>query len=601
MEGYKEDVKQGRIKISRGEFSLQIIGAHNYIERSDEIIHCMIPYLDNTLVNGLPLSMFNIVTKELYEMLKQAIPRYGDEQYEMLEGHAGTASKLVGGAMVNHVMRAFSDPEYIISMSVWDPKRKLYVTWPTKIKDMLTDPLKIDLSDKIYEDDFNTVCEKVLKPNVEYLRSMGVTAEPKIALTPIGRTLKGKLEDHKEEYTEDFEKLVRKVGRRQRREARKAFDKVKDRIDLDIQKHCKPPRNEASERQEEPEEPQQPNLEGKLYYVNIPGDSLVIKSQQLSPEVTTPDKKYKVEIDNRRYDSKIALRKIIPHKDQLFIEGLYEDRHGTKRSHWIWFDTTNGKKQGTIKPEGVIDFHYKDRAKTPIQLCFHDNILMDTATFFQDKLYFIIETPEKSEQVIEFDPSTREYELLGSGAIDNEPLTCMTAVEDDLILGGDRNLYRLHNGRLKHLSKTACSAYHIRSLHDERTIVYSDGKSENIYAMQIDNPSDQTEFKEGPYFDIHQNGDIFLASLSRGRIQLSKYSCIDNFLTNKEELGSPVFSRAVENLKRVVIPNEDTVIGISDDNSRITIQTLYSSNLQPCKDPIIVENASHLMAKIDVK
>jgi hypothetical protein len=318
----------------------------------------------------------------------------------------------------------------------------------------------------------------------------------------------------------------------------------------------------------------------------------VVNSISLPEADMNKKRKFKIKVQDERYDSNIALGKFLLNQGNLFVHGTYEKK-GEKRSHLIWFDTKEEQSNGHINPKRSQSFEID---KTPITHLYLPYSLTDTAVFYNGKMYFLIEEQEKGRAVV-FNPEEPDnYRILSKGVGGGDAILSLAAVNDDLIFGGDKNLYRLHKDRLKKICPTKCRPRFMRSLPDERIILYSNGEKDQTWCVELDSNADHSDVIEESYFEIHQANKIVLASILKERIQRAEYNGVHDFKNDNQE--NVDFSHSISGLKRIIMPNKEVILGIAQEEKDAKVYALDQRLKQGYKDAVILPNTSYLRVEV---
>lgn len=221
-----ELVKENQFKTPE-EISLDIIGAH--------YDNCMIPYLNRTKIGITPITRLNFFTREFYNQLKEAISNYGWNLCTLSKNSRGSASDQASTVLARDVFDAISNETSVVSLSIWNSEKGAYTSWPTKFRDIISIPQKLDLSlddpSKWCKLDFEKVCEEYLQRNLDSLNKGGnLTLGLQPPIIPKIGTHEEKLERLVHESDKLFEELTKDINKENilYKKFKKLYDKIKE-------------------------------------------------------------------------------------------------------------------------------------------------------------------------------------------------------------------------------------------------------------------------------------------------------------------------------------------------------------------------------------
>jgi hypothetical protein len=325
----------------------------------------------------------------------------------------------------------------------------------------------------------------------------------------------------------------------------------------------------------------------KIYYVKNT-EPTIICSRGLSTNDNQETTKYKVLIKgDDKYEKRMRIRRIIEYDTKLFAECLYNDDKGDKKSHWVWFDKLVKQTNGGIKPEGEQSFTIDDKPATFLHLPLKLN---DTVTVHQNEIYFLIREQDQKHRAIRFNPmNPKEYTDIGTRVDPDEAILAITSLEDDLIFAGSQKFYRLYKDKLKEIGYVRTTPRIIRSIPEERIILYSDGAGSKIYAFSIDSTAKHTELPQAEDFQINLGNEIILAKIINDRIEKTSYSSVQDLLRNN--MSDNQISLPLTGLKKIAMLDEFNIAALTQNDSETRLHPLDIRTMRPYGEVITLHNA----------
>ncbi|MBU0979391.1 MAG: hypothetical protein KJ709_01175 [Nanoarchaeota archaeon] len=322
---------------------------------------------------------------------------------------------------------------------------------------------------------------------------------------------------------------------------------------------------------EESETEKRPGLEGRIFYNTEPRVIRAVDLSQLERET-----KFEVKIDPHT-DKYSSMKGILPDNDVLYALMLYSGKEGRK-PYVAWFDM-NGKKGGFHKPAGHasldMDFLHE-------MLNFND-----TAAIFDGRLYYI----GNDQQSIGVLDKAGESYVIERGLKPDDKMRAVVPIIGGLVFSGTENFYRLKHTSIERICDAEGDPHLVRSLPDEKIILYSDSKGNRQHAFRVGSKSPHSLRAGGQVFDVADNGQVVVAYVDDGLVKRVAYSGAEDLLNHR----NPDIKKSeelIENLSLVRMVGPGIIAAFSKQGENTFVQFYDAHTMRPYDQKIVKKGMS---------
>ncbi|MFT4303796.1 MAG: hypothetical protein ACMXYG_04465 [Candidatus Woesearchaeota archaeon] len=283
----------------------------------------------------------------------------------------------------------------------------------------------------------------------------------------------------------------------------------------------------------------------------IPNSSPLTIHKVSLPDFDLSSKKtFKIGINDEKYDKRLEPNDFVVHDGKLYVTATYE-RKDRKESFLVSYDFNEQKEYSyplsvdelLVKGVKCIPLYFPET--TSRNMIAHDG-----------RLYIVL-TESDEFSALEYDIESHQMSLIKS-PIGDKILT-VTGLKNEIIFGGCNYIYRKNGDKLKPIVESKANVMQLRSLPDDRVVLYSDKDSSSVYAVSLDDPMHQHLLSKKPNFEITHNGSIKFATLDDDMINLVSYNGIHSLLNETIKVSRQ--SIEMPNLEKMVMGKE-VVFGV---------------------------------------